>query len=122
VIAARFEFKERDYLVSVPEQFVFDARTMLAEGSISYEGLERLVQQFEYVQSPNFAPGFEGIVIVSDRVIVYAGATLADALDWISENHVAEPALIWEIPGAEERASLPSGTPASYATPLVRLQ
>jgi len=125
MITARFQFKERDYVVSVPEQFVFDARTMLARGSISYEGLERLVQQFEYVESlsSNGVGGYEGVVIVADSAIVYAGRTVADALDWISENDVTEPALIWEFPAIEERGSLASRKSSMGASePVIRIR
>lgn len=125
MITARFQFKERDYVVSVPEQFVFDARTMLAEGSISYEGLERLVRQFEYVESlsADDIGGYEGVVIVSDGAIVYAGRTVADALDWISENEVTEPALIWEFPAVEERGSLAyRRSSMGVPEPVIRVQ
>jgi hypothetical protein len=99
VIPTRFQFKDRDYVVSVPEQFVFDARTMLAQSTVTYEGLERLVQQFEYIESlePNELQRYAGsVVVVADRKIVYAAPTAADALDWLSENEVPQPALVTE--------------------------
>ena len=102
MIPTRFQFKEKDYVVSVPEQFVFDARTMLAQSAITFEGLERLVQQFEYIESlgPDDMERYAGsVIIVADRVIVHAAPTVVDALDWISEHEVVQPALITETRG-----------------------